>query len=158
MMLELRQMTALDLDEVGLAEARIYPFPWTPGVFVESLAAGYRAWVGLENGVIVAYAFMMMVLDESHLLNISVVPERQGNGLGKYLLDFLFTDARDNGAKYMFLEVRTSNVKALEMYRRKGFAVIGERRGYYPAAHGREDAIVMSRDLVATEQRSERAA
>jgi ribosomal-protein-alanine N-acetyltransferase len=159
-MLELKPMTPFDLEEVVQAELRSYPFPWTHGVFVDSLAAGYRAWVGRDpdHGAIVAYGLMMMVLDEAHLLNLCVVPERQRQGFGKHLLDFLFADARANGAKYMFLEVRLSNTVAREMYLHAGFAVIGERRGYYPAHYGREDAIVMSLDLCSARQQQERAA
>lgn len=147
MKLDVQPMTIGDLDEVAAAESRIYPFPWTPGIFVDSLAAGYRAWVGRENGVIVAYALMMLVIDEVHLLNISVVPEKQGTGLGSSLLLYLIEDARRQKAKYMFLEVRPSNTAARAMYRRFGFGVIGERRAYYPAHSGREDAIVMSRNI-----------
>lgn len=147
MTLELAPMTRHDLAEVSEIEQRSYPFPWTYGVFADSLAANYRAWVGREGDRIVAYALMMVVLDEVHLLNITVAPERQGNGLGKLLLEHLFDDARAQGCRYMFLEVRPSNTTALAMYRRFGFAVIGERRGYYPAVNGREDAIVMSCEL-----------
>ena len=128
-------------------EQRSYPFPWTYGVFVDSLAAGYRTWVAREKGFLVGYALMMVVLDEVHLLNITVAPERQGQGLGRIMLNYLFADARAQGTRYMFLEVRPSNINALEMYRRFGFVVIGERRSYYPAAYGREDAVVMSCDL-----------
>ena len=155
--MEFSRMTVMDLDEICAIEQRSYPFPWTCGVFTDSLNAGYRSWVGRKNGVVVAYALMMVVLDEVHLLNICVMPELQGQGLGKELLDYLFEDARGLGTKFMFLEVRPSNVNALEMYRRFGFAIIGQRRGYYPAALGREDAIVMSCDLHAA-PRQERAA
>ncbi|CAG4882859.1 Ribosomal-protein-S18p-alanine acetyltransferase [Georgfuchsia toluolica] len=147
MTLEFQPMTAADLDQVVAVEQRSYPFPWTHGVFVDSLAAGYRAWVAREKEVIIAYALMMVVLDEVHLLNITVVPERQGQGFGGTMLTHLLADADERGCKFMFLEVRPSNINALEMYRRFGFVVIGERRGYYPAANGREDAIVMTCDI-----------
>jgi [ribosomal protein S18]-alanine N-acetyltransferase len=145
--LSFEPMSVMDLDDVAAIEQRSYPFPWTYGVFVDSLAAGYRAWVARDGDLIIGYALMMVVLDEVHLLNITIAPERQGNGLGKTLLNYLFDDARAQGTRFMFLEVRPSNAAAIEMYYRFGFMKIGERRGYYPAAYGREDAIVMSRDL-----------
>ena len=147
MTLDFQPMTAEDLDHVVAMEYRSYLFPWTYGVFVDSLAAGYRAWVARDKGVIVAYALMMVVLDEVHLLNITVTPELQGQGFGRAMLSHLFADARELGTQFMFLEVRPSNTNALEMYRRFGFVVIGERRSYYPAAQGRENAIVMSCDI-----------
>ena len=54
---------------------------------------------------------------------------------------------RAGGATTLLLEVRPSNAKALAMYRHFGFAQIGVRRGYYPAASGREDALVLTHPL-----------
>ena len=139
-----------DLDDVCAIEQRSYPFPWTYGVFTDSLNAGYRAWTVRHNGAIVGYAFMMVVLDEVHLLNITVMPELQGQGIGKALLRHVIDDAVTLGTRFMFLEVRPSNVNALEMYHRFGFIVVGKRRDYYPAPYGREDAIVMSCDMQAS--------
>ena len=59
------------------------------------------------------------------------------------LLDHLGDVARTVGGRQMFLEVRPSNVAALALYARAGFETIGRRKGYYPAADGREDALVM---------------
>ena len=137
-------MTRDDLDEVTDIELHSYPFPWTHDVFADSLTAGYRAWTARDKGKVIAYALMMVVLDEVHLLNITVMPELQGQGLGKKLLQHLFSDARAQGTKYMFLEVRPSNKNAIEMYSNFGFLTIGERRGYYPAAHGPQVALTVN--------------
>lgn len=150
--LDYSPMSVMDLDDVCAIEHRSFAFPWTYGVFTDSLAAGYRAWVARRHDEIVGYALMMVVLDEVHLLNITIMPELHGQGLGKTLLTFLMDDARSLGTKFMFLEVRPSNTNAIEMYRRFDFVVIGERRAYYPAAYGREDAIVMSCDLLNAQQ------
>lgn len=140
-------MTAADLDAVAEVERRIYPFPWTRGNFADSLAAGHGAWLAMEDERMTAYAVMMQVLDEAHLLNISVVPELQREGRGSALLAQLFGLARMRGARRMLLEVRPGNVSGLALYRRHGFVEIGRRRDYYPAHAGREDAIVMALDL-----------
>lgn len=144
---DIAPMGAGDIDGVIAAEQRIYDFPWTRGNFADSLAAGYSAWRLLEAGRTSGYAVMMLALDEAHLLNISVVPERQRHGLGRRLLDHLCAVARGRGATRMLLEVRRSNQAGRAFYERHGFHAIGERRGYYAARHGREDAIVMACDL-----------
>ncbi len=136
-----------DIDAVVAIESRIYPFPWTQGNFSDSLNAGYSAWLMREGGTLTGYALMMLVADEVQLLNIGVVPERQGRGLGAELLDHLCLVARRHGATRMFLEVRPSNLAALALYRRHGFAEVGVRRGYYPAQVGREDALVLAVEL-----------
>ncbi|MDA8259775.1 MAG: ribosomal protein S18-alanine N-acetyltransferase [Betaproteobacteria bacterium] len=146
-MLRYRTMTADDLDAVAAAEQRAYAFPWTRGNFSDSLAAGHGAWLALEHGQMIGYAVMMQVLDEVHLLNITVLPELQRKGRGSELLQHLFALARMRSATRMLLEVRPGNVSGQALYQRHGFLEIGRRRDYYPAHQGREDAIVMAREL-----------
>jgi ribosomal-protein-alanine N-acetyltransferase len=140
-------MTEVELDVVAAAEARIHPFPWTRGNFADSLNAGHGAWLAREEGRMVGYAVMMQVLDEAHLLNISVLPELQRAGRGTALLIQLFDLARMQAATRMLLEVRPGNISGRAFYQRHGFEEIGRRRDYYPAHEGREDAIVMARGL-----------
>ncbi|MCX7167229.1 MAG: ribosomal protein S18-alanine N-acetyltransferase [Rhodocyclales bacterium] len=140
-------MIESELDGVAEAEGRIHPFPWTRGNFVDSLAAGHQVWLAREDGRMIGYAIMMQVLDEAHLLNISVLPELQRSGRGSALLTHLFDLARAQAATRMLLEVRPGNVSGQALYQRHGFVEIGRRRDYYPAHEGREDAIVMARDL-----------
>jgi ribosomal-protein-alanine N-acetyltransferase len=140
-------MRETDVDAVTAAEQRAYDFPWTRGNFVDSLKAGHSAWVCREDGVLVGYAVLMRVVDEAHLLNITILPEFQRCGLGSELLGQLFDVARGHGAVRMLLEVRPGNVSGLALYRRFLFSEIGRRRGYYPGLDGREDAIVLAREL-----------
>lgn len=146
-MLRYRDMTADDLDAVVDAERLVYPFPWTRGNFADSLAAGHGAWLAQEHGQMTGYAVMMQILDEAHLLNITVLPELQRCGRGSAMLMHLFDQARARAVTRMLLEVRPGNLGGQALYRRHGFAEIGRRRDYYPAHEGREDAIVMARDL-----------
>lgn len=136
-----------DIDAVAAIERGAYPFPWTRANFGDSLAAGYSAWVCRLDGATIGYAVMMLVLDEAHLLNVTVAPAWQRRGHGSLMMRHLFSAARTHGAKRMFLEVRPSNESGMALYRNCGFARIGLRRGYYPAAAGREDAVVMAADL-----------
>jgi ribosomal-protein-alanine N-acetyltransferase len=133
-----------DLPEVVAVEQAAYEFPWTHGNFVDSLRAGHSAWSMRDRGGgLMAYAVMMVALDEAHLLNLTVAPPCQRFGFGWRLLEAMAETARGHGARTMLLEVRPSNAAAQAMYARYGFVRIGIRRGYYPARDGREDAIVM---------------
>lgn len=141
--LDFAPMRIEDLAEVAAIEAEVYEFPWSQGNFADSLLAGYSAWVCRRQGRMVGYAVLLLVLDEAHLLNISIRADCQGRGYGAALLEFLRGVARSHGGRTLFLEVRPSNAVAQTLYRRRGFQEIGRRRGYYPARNGREDAIVM---------------
>jgi ribosomal-protein-alanine N-acetyltransferase len=137
-------MTSADLDDVARVEGQIYPFPWTLGNFADSLRSGYSCWVLRgKGGGLQAYAIVMVALDEAHLLNLSVAAEFQRSGLGWRTLEWVAQVARGHGARTLLLEVRPSNPAAIRLYDRYGFQHIGVRRGYYPAADGREDALVM---------------
>lgn len=145
--LRFRPMQMADLDAIMAIEPTIYPYPWSRGNFSDSLDAGYSGWVYEEQGRIVGYAMLMLVLDEAHLLNISIVQSHQGRGLGRALLEYMMQVARGHGATNMFLEVRPSNLAAIRLYESTGFNEMAVRRGYYPAVDGREDAILMGMAL-----------
>lgn len=136
-----------DLDAVVAAEQSILRFPWTRGNFADSLNAGYSAWIMRESDGLVGYGVVMMAVDDAHLLNIGVLAEKQRRGHGRRLLDHFCKVAIESGARRMLLEVRLSNVTARAFYDRLGFIPIGERRGYYAAPEGRENAVVMALDL-----------
>ncbi|KAB2962794.1 MAG: ribosomal-protein-alanine N-acetyltransferase [Zoogloea sp.] len=140
-------MQPQDLEWVAGQDTLLYPFPWSTGNFADSMEAGYGCWLMREQGVPVGYAVLMMVIDEAHILNISVAQACQGRGLGRRLLDHLAQVAWRAGARQLLLEVRPSNTAALALYAKSGFEVIGRRKGYYPAPDGREDAIVMRLSL-----------
>ncbi len=141
---QLAPMRPPDLPEVVAIEEAAYEFPWTHGNFIDSLRAGHSAWTMRERGGnLIAYAVAMMVVDEAHLLNLTVAPACQRFGFGWRMLEAMAENARGYGARTMLLEVRPGNVGAQQMYERYGFVRIGIRPGYYPARDGREDAIVM---------------
>ena len=126
--LEYAPMGLDDLAWVVQIEQATNAHPWSRQHFADSLSAGYSAWVMRAEGQAMGYGVMLLVGDEAHLLTISVHPAHQGRGLGALLLTHLGAVAQRFGALQMFLEVRPSNAAAL---------------AYYPAAQGREDALVM---------------
>ncbi len=144
---EIVRMTADDLDAVTELEASLQAFPWSHGNFADSLAAGHEMRVCRLGDDLVGFSVVMPVLDEAQLLNIGIDRRHQGLGYGARLLGHLMAEARAGGAERLLLEVRPSNRRAIDFYRRFGFIQIGVRRGYYPAAVGREDALVFDKDL-----------
>jgi len=140
---KLRPMRASDLDRIMEIEPVIYTHPWTRGNFEDSMRVGYSCWVIDCGGVVTGYGVLMIGVREAHLLNLSIAPEWQGRGLGRTLLEHFVRIGRDSDAQQMFLEVRPSNTSARRMYADYGFRDLSVRRGYYPAAGGREDAILM---------------
>lgn len=137
------------LPQVLAIERAAYAFPWTEGIFNDCLRVGYSSWIVCNTlGEVQGYALMSLAAGEAHVLNVCVSPQRRGLGLGRYLMRHLLRLAEAGSVERMFLEVRRSNEEALRLYEHLGFSQVGTRKGYYPAAGGREDALVLALDIV----------
>ncbi|MDR1887988.1 MAG: ribosomal protein S18-alanine N-acetyltransferase [Zoogloeaceae bacterium] len=144
---EIVAMRAADLAQVVALEAAVQDFPWRERNFTDSLAAGHHAWILRHGAACLGFSILMYVIDEAHLLNIAIAPGAQGQGLGARLLRHAMREAARDGMGKLFLEVRPSNLRALQIYRAFGFRQIGLRKAYYPATEGREDALVFCANL-----------
>ncbi len=144
----LREMQERDLPVVLDIERVVHAHPWTLGNFVDALRGNYLCMV-YENEVaeMFGYAVLMLAVDEAELLDIAIAASHQRQGWGRRLLEEMTALARRRQMRRMVLEVRVSNAAAIALYRGAGFSQIGLRRDYYPAENGREDAILMGRDL-----------
>lgn len=142
-----RTMRNSDLDLVVQNEAAAYEHPWTKRIFIDCLRAGYQCWVLANKQQIVAHGVMSVAVGECHLLTLCVNPEYQRLGHGRKLFMLLLDRAAKMDARECFLEVRASNAGAIQLYRSLGFTQIGVRKNYYPGHQGREDALILSRNL-----------
>ncbi len=143
----MRAMTQNDVDAVLAIEQAVQAYPWTRGNLADALGSAYLCRVDEADGAIRGYAILMPAVDEAELLTIGVAVAHQRKGLGRAMLFEMLNEARTRNMKGIFLEVRSSNVAAIALYRSAGFGQIGVRRGYYQDANGSEDAIVMACDL-----------
>jgi len=109
------------------------------------LSENVLALTAQENGVTVGYAMAFASGDEADIVNLAVMPEYRRRGIGRALLQMLLWHLRQAGVKSSFLEVRSSNEKAKELYISEGFSEIGVRRNYYNKP--KENALVMFSDL-----------
>ena len=151
-------MQEADLDAVVELEKRAHSHAWSRQHFADSLRSGYPAWLlwadqpGHDQPTLLGYWVAMPGVDEAHLLNITVAPEHQRQGWGRFMLEALCVWARQHAAHSVWLEVRQSNLAARTTYERSGFVSVGLRKDYYPAGRtAREDAIVMNRSLLSSQ-------
>ncbi len=151
-LLSFRSMTQADVEAVSALEVTAYGHPWSPGNFSDSIRHGHVCEVLMrqveDDAYLVGYWVAMQVLDEMHLLNLTVAPAWQAQGLGSVLLSRFEMCARERAVHSLWLEVRAGNEKAQRLYGRRGFVTASTRKGYYPLAGARrEDALVMCRFL-----------
>ena len=144
----LRDMTEADLDDVLRIECKVHTHPWTRGNFSDALRSKYQCKVyESETEGMLGYAVLMLAVDEAELLDIAIAAQHQRHGWGRKLLEEMMVLARRHAMRRVVLEVRASNTAAISLYRNSGFVDIGLRRDYYQTENGREDAILMGREL-----------
>ena len=145
--LSFRAMEKKDAQALARLEALVEPTPWKAGDFLDLIK---NAWWGEvmvdDTETILAWAVVMPVLDECELLTIGVTPERQGEGLGRKMLDRALAVQKAGRKVCCHLEVRESNARAIRLYETSGFARVGLRKNYYRTESGRENAILMRAD------------
>lgn len=141
MTVAIEQMKFCHVDAVAEIEKKVYKNPWTKHAFInEILDNGFAYYyVALVEGEVVGYGGIWVILDEAHVTNLAVSPAWQGKGIGKALLAHLIREAAGRGAGRMTLEVRVSNRRAQELYKKFGFVSCGIRPKYYQD----EDALIM---------------
>lgn len=136
---------------IGTMERRNYDFSWTDGIFRDCLKAGYTCQMVLLGDELIGYGIMQVAADEAHILNLCIDEPWQKQGFARLLLEHLMQLASQNRAHTVFLEVRPSNPRAIDLYERSGFNEVGLRKNYYDSASGREDAVVMARSLAGSD-------
>ena len=143
-MTEISLMRIEVVEAVHAIEEACFAIPWSPESFLLEVTENQcaRYLVLREDGACVAYAGMWFVLDEAHVTNIAVLPDRRGLGYGKAITTALIQLAADSGMTWMTLECRRSNAVAQSLYRKLGFIEVGFRKRYY--ADNNEDALIMA--------------
>lgn len=150
---QLLHLSESDLESVVAVEQTAYSHPWTLGNFRDALRTGYAAFK-LEAGEhLVGYMVAMQVIDEVHLLNITVAPAFQKQGWAQALLQYLKLWSLQQGAHCLWLEVRQSNERALKLYQAFGFEQVGLRKDYYPASRTTRESAVVMRMTIASDPR-----
>lgn len=108
---------------------------------------GYALRAAVLDGVVIGFAIVRWVADESELLLLAVTPAARGQGIGAALLTDWIDLVTRKGARRLFLEMRTEN-PAMALYNRFGFTVAAVRSGYYRGQDGQlRDAVTMQRLL-----------
>ncbi len=153
--------TATDLDALDEIEQHSFKLPWPRSVFEGELTRDFAHIDVVRDPHVIAFHNYWIVLPprpqgakieglavaggELHVLAIATHPDRRRAGIGGVLLAHAMAAAIARGATLATLEVRRSNLPAIALYERAGFATVHVRKGYYQ--DDGEDALVMLCDL-----------
>jgi len=141
--LKMRPMRREDIEQVYQLERTIFPSPWSRSSFEAELLHDYSICLIISNdNTVVAYTVFWIIEDEIHIANLAVKETFRKVGIASWIIDIIFSIAEVNNTNVMHLEVRKSNIKAINLYQKFGFKIVGIRKNYYETE--KEDAILMS--------------
>lgn len=147
----LRTATGDDLGAIMTLERASFPTDaWSESLMAAELASPHgRYLVDVEAGRVVGYGGVRAVRGaaDADIQTIAIAEAARGAGRGRALLRALLGEARECGAREMFLEVRADNPVAEALYASEGFVEIARRPRYYQPDD--IDAVVMTLDLAA---------
>jgi [ribosomal protein S18]-alanine N-acetyltransferase len=152
-----RYMRPEDLPGIMNIELRVFSSPWSREAFTDimSLPSMYPYVCFLPDSNypmdISGYCIFHDLHEYVHLINIARFPGRYYRGLGKILLTLPLRHALEEAIRFVMLEVRPSNQRAVALYHEFGFQVIGRRKHYY--TDDGEDCLVMALFLVSPQQK-----
>lgn len=145
----LRAVQPDDADALYDIELQCSSSPWSMQQFQRlcegDRAPGTQATVLQTGRDVAGFVIYNQIVDTGCILNIAVHPQSRRLGYGRQLLLSALDAMRADDARCCQLEVRAGNMSAIHLYEQQGFRRDGVRRDYYPAAVGREDAVLMSR-------------
>ena len=148
---QLVSLNHADLEPILAIEQNSFQRPWDRLSLEFALrchnARNYavKPTEGRSCGPFIAYAFLRSLGDGVHLQKVAVTPAWRGQGVAAWLLEQCFTLSVEQGARSAHLEVRPSNIPAVELYQKLGFELVGKRPGYY--SDSKEDALLMIKIL-----------
>ena len=131
-----------DLEEAYRIELDVNPSPWKYETFLSSFEVGHKGLICKNGDRIIGFIIFSPISPEAHILSISVRNEMQSKGIGTLLLKSMLDQCKVMHYKKIFLEVRVSNVKAINFYEKFGFSKDAIRNNYY--TDNSEDALLMS--------------
>ena len=131
-----------DLEEAYKIELSVNPSPWKYETFLSSFEVGHKGLICKQEKQIIGFIIFSPINPEAHILSISVKKEMQSKGVGTLLLNSMLDQCKVMNYKKIFLEVRASNVQAINFYEKLGFSKDAIRNNYY--TDNSEDALLMS--------------
>ena len=131
-----------DLEEAYKIELDVNPSPWKYDTFLSSFEVGHKCLICKQDKKIIRFIIFFPIIPEAHILSISVKKEMQSNGIGTLLLKSMLDQCKAMNYKKIFLEVRVTNIQAINFYEKFGFSKDAVRSNYY--TDNSEDALLMS--------------
>lgn len=145
----IRKTRLTDINDIYKIELAQSSSPWKKEHFVDEISNDLSYFFVIENYIsneIIGFIIFWIIDDiaELHSVAISDIYKRSGNGLS--LINNMFELLKKKKIREIFLEVRASNIPAINLYKKLEFKEINIRNNYYKSPP--EDALVFRKSLI----------
>ena len=152
MIIKIRPVTPDRIPEIVALDRICLGGLWTASAYLREVESSRSTLLALylksstEIGFAIGIACLWAIVDEAHITLLAIAPEYRRQGLGQLLLLTLLKDAIARKLEWATLEVNVNNAKAIDLYQKFGFELVGTRKGYYQPA-GDDASILWLKDI-----------
>ncbi len=148
----IEELKESEIPTIAEIEKKSFHKPWSEESIRSSFNSSACKFFTAKSATIVGYIGISVAADEGYILNVAVLPESRGQGIGKALVKFLIEKYRYI-LRFITLEVRPSNYAAVNLYSSLGFEKVGERKNYYSAPT--ENALLLTKYFNSDKEKTE---
>ena len=141
----IREGTPDDVEGIAEIEALCFAHPWSETDLLGGFDSFTHYFVAESDGKILGYCGMQVIGGEGYITNVAVKPQHRKQGIGIKILEFLLNFSEREELDFVTLEVRESNLPAINLYKKMGFKEVGKRPNFY--RDPKEDALLLTRNL-----------
>ena len=142
--MEFRRSIPQDATGISELEDLIFNDAWSYRDVQDLICTeGGMCFCAIQDNKVIAYVIGRLIAPEGEIYRVAVRPDMRQRGIGYRLLDYAVKTSKGQGLERLFLEVRSQNIPAINLYKAYGFKKIGIRKNYYKNPH--DDAIIMLR-------------
>ena len=141
----IRKLSKDDINQVAKIEKDNFSNPWKRDQFLRCYKQklNFSNYVYCESSRVLGYFVTEYIINEVHLHKVSVKKKFQNNKIGFRLIEHMIQHSKINRKEKVCLEVDSSNISAIRLYKKIGFFEVGRRKKYYES----RDAILMDMDI-----------
>lgn len=143
---DIQPMKDEHIAEIAEIEKLSFSVPWSENSLRSELTNETAHFLSaVSDGKIIGYIGVHEICGEAYITNVAVLPDYRRLGIGEMLIDAATNGAVERNCEFISLEVRISNIPAIELYKKQGYNIVGQRKNFY--SNPTEDAYIMTKNL-----------
>ncbi len=144
--MQIEPMDEKHISGIAKIEKLSFSVPWSEDGIRSELQNDTAHFIAaVTDSKVLGYIGAHEICGEAYITNVAVLPEYRHLGIGETLINAATEGAKTRRCDFISLEVRISNTPAIELYKKQGYNIVGERKNFY--SNPTENAFIMTKYL-----------